>query len=161
MNLNLSAEIISPEDLKGTIAELKDYSKWLNKNAIKLKVTKKHAEDRPELSDAAADLLKQWLGDKEATYAQLDKLIYELEQRLSSIPTLRITLAALPTMAIKREFTKWFRENLSPELLIDFRYSSTLLGGMVVNCGSHIYDWSFRRQLISGRDKFRETMRSV
>lgn len=161
MKLKLNEEIISPEDLKQVIAEIRDYSRWLTKNSIKLRVIKKKASDEPELSDAAADLIKQWKEGKELNPKMLDKLIEELQGYLAKMKTIRVTFAALPTNKTKQQFTKWFRDNLSNEVLIDFRFNSTLLGGMVVNCGSHIYDWSFRRQLLENKDKFSEVVHRV
>jgi hypothetical protein len=161
VRLKLSEDIISPEDLKQVITEIRDYSKWMSKNTIKIKVTKKKAGDEPELSDAAADLIKQWKDGKDLSPKILDKLIEELQDYLAKMKTIRVTFAALPTNKTKQQFTKWFRDNLSDEVLIDFRFNSTLLGGMVVNCGSHIYDWSFRRQLLENKDKFSEVVHRV
>jgi F0F1-type ATP synthase delta subunit len=50
---------------------------------------------------------------------------------------------------------------VAPNMLVDFKFNSTMLGGMVVQYGSHIYDWSFRQRILDARDKFPEVLRSV
>jgi F0F1-type ATP synthase delta subunit len=72
-----------------------------------------------------------------------------------------ITLAAPATTGIKKQLTAWCRDNVAPDVLVRFEFNQTLLGGMVVRFGSHIYDWSLRRQILDGRTKFPEVLRNV
>ena len=50
---------------------------------------------------------------------------------------------------------------VAPDVLVNFQFNATILGGMVVRYGSHVYDWSFRRQILAKRDTFPEVLRRV
>jgi F0F1-type ATP synthase delta subunit len=92
---------------------------------------------------------------------RLDKLIETLEDYGTSAPIITITLAAPAPNSLKKTLIDWCRKNIAPNALIDFRFNATMLGGMVVQYGSRIYDWSFRRQILAARDKFPEILRNV
>ena len=62
---------------------------------------------------------------------------------------------------LKQKIVEWCRKNIDGDILVDFRFNATLLGGMVVKWGSHVYDWSFKRQLMAARAKFPEVLRNV
>ncbi len=162
MKLTLVEEIISTEDLRGVIEEVKEYKKWFIHNQIKLKVSQRHKVSiRPELSNAAEALLDQANDGKELTATKIEDLIGYLEHCLIKSPLVRITLAAIPSAPIKHKIVAWLRTNISPSMLVDFRFNSSLLGGMVVISGSHIYDWSLRRQLLESKDKLDGVLRRV
>ena len=152
MKLTLVEEIISTEDLRGVIEEVKEYKKWFIHNQIKLKVSQRHKVSiRPELSNAAEALLDQANDGKELTATKIEDLIGYLEHCLIKSPLVRITLAAIPSAPIKHKIVAWLRTNISP----------SMLGGMVVISGSHIYDWSLRRQLLESKDKLDGVLRRV
>ncbi len=159
MALKLSPEIISSEDLRSVILELIGFAKWLRQNEIKMKVTNKPAPNKPSLSDAAAAILNQL--DAKLSADQLDGLIKSLNDQFKSLPKASVTLAAMPGVSVKRQLAGWCRDNISPLLLIDFRYNAAILGGMVVNVGSRTFDWSFRRQLLEHKDKLAEAFLRV
>ena len=85
----------------------------------------------------------------------------ELEARLKTAPRATITLAAMPSEGMKRDISTWMRQNIEPSLLMEFSYNSALLGGMVIRIGSHIYDWSFRRQILVSAGEFTKVLRRV
>lgn len=154
MSFRLSEDIISTEDLRDVSEEIKRFKQWFSHNQIKLKVTQHHkAANRPELSDAAEDLLNQARDNKELTIAKIESLLDYIDDCLRKSPTVRITLAAIPSSAVKHQIVAWLRANISSSILTDFRFNTSLLGGMVVISGSHIYDWSVRRQLLDSKDK--------
>ena len=162
MKFKLSAEIVSTDDLKDVISEIKVFKTWFSHNQIRAQVTKRHnSHNRPELSDAAENLIDQAKEQKELTIKKIETLISELEECASKSPKVRITLAAIPSMSIKKQVASWLRDTVSPSVLIDFRFNSALLGGMVVVVGSHIYDWSLRNKILESKDKFNEALSRV
>lgn len=64
MKLSLNDQIISTEDLRAVIKELRDYAKWCNHNAVKLKVLGKKDGAKVELSVETGELMHQWQADK-------------------------------------------------------------------------------------------------
>lgn len=160
MSVKLPATISSPQDLTALVLELKEYGRWAAHEAIKKRVNAKHTSEAPQLSKAAEELLRQ-VGKKELNRQHIDELITTLEHYRATAPTLTVTLAAPPTGGIKTTLVTWCRDNIAPNVLVNFQFSSAILGGMVVRSGSHIFDWSFRRQLLESRGKFPEVLRNV
>lgn len=160
----LPDSLSSPQDLGAVILEIRGYARWASHAAIKQRagVRKTTAADAaPVLSPAAAELVAT-VGDAgRPSGPALDGLIKTLETYRKSAPTITITMAAPPTNGLKQTLVAWCRANISPDALVSFAFSSSLLGGMVVRYGSHVYDWSFRRQILDNRSKFPEVLRRV
>lgn len=156
INLKLSDEIVSGADLRDIIEEIKGYAQWFNHNQIKLKVANKKDLNEPELSHQAEDILGQFFNSKSISSSGLDSLIISLEKYLKEAVKIKITLAGIPPNKLKKQLINWFRVSLTETILVDFSYNRTLLGGMVVIFGSHIYDWSLRRQILDSKDKLIE-----
>ncbi len=161
MKPSLPENIYSSQDIAGLLAEVQSYRKWISARDIAKRSNAKSADEQPELSTAAGELLRSWSDNGQLSMQKLEELITWLDKLTTDAPTITITLAAPATHTIKDQLAKWCRTNLSDSMVINFRFNSTLLGGMVVQCGSHIYDWSFRRQLMNSRDKFPEVLRRV
>ena len=161
MKFSLPAELISTEDVKSVIYELKLYRSQLRSRIIKKRVTNRLGKTDLELSLAAKAVLSRYFGRSEPTPAGLEQLLLTLDNELSNMPQIRLVLADVPTPKLKRDITDWFRQNVSPDLLIDFRFSSSILGGMVISAGSHIYDWSYRRQILDNKSAFAGVLRRV
>jgi hypothetical protein len=161
MKLKLQNEIASPQDLKEAISEVQKYSRWASQAVVKSRVTGTAYGQPPPVSQLAVDLVNQWHGQQAITQKSLDELIIALKDFESSAKRVSITLAAVPPGDLKTELTGWCRKNLGSDVLVDFKYNSTILGGMVVRWGSRIFDWSFRRQILASLDKFPETLRRV
>lgn len=157
----LPNNIFSVQDLTALILEIHEYSRWLSHNSIKKRVNADYTSEPPILSPAAMDMIREASGKKELVQSDLDDLIHDLEKFKKSARTITITLAAPPTGDIKKSLVSWCRQNISPNILVSFQFNATLLGGMVVRSGSHIFDWSFRRQILASRDKFPEVLRNV
>jgi hypothetical protein len=125
--------------------------------------------DTPTLTPAAKILLASWAaqvnagtnGGQALTSANLDELVLELQDIIDMAPTITITLAAPASAGIKKSLVTWCRANIAPDALVSFGFNATLLGGMVVRFGSHLYDWSFRRQILQNRAKIPEVLRRV
>lgn len=160
MNLQLPSSISSRQDLKALILELRGLSRWFSQTATKQKVSKSAPAEQPAMSPAAQELISQQAG-KQINQADLDKLIKALEDYAGSAPYASVTLAAPAPNALRKELVEWFRKNVKPDILVDFKFNSTMLGGMVISYDSHVHDWSFKRQILAARAKFPETLRHV
>lgn len=161
MKLRLPDSISSSQDLVAVLLELHDYAKWFSHNAVKERVHAKHASLPPTLSPAALDLVRQASTKALLNQKQLDDLVQSLEQYKNTATKVTITLAAPPTADIKKTLVAWCRAHIAPDVLISFQFNATLLGGMVIRSGSHIFDWSFRRQILQAKDTFPEVLRRV
>lgn len=159
--LQLDESISSPQDLKILILEIRDYAKWYSHNSVKRLLKARKLSDAPELSVAAQATLHSWNAQNPLSRRGLDQLIVYLEKTMRSAPQITITLSAPPTSSIKKTLVSWCRKNTSPAVLVNFEFNSTLLGGMVVRSGSHIYDWSFRRQILEAKQRFPGVLRNV
>lgn len=161
--LILPASLSSPQDLAAVVLEIRAYARWYLHVAIKKRVGARKAsaaDAAPTLSPAAAELIGTLGNASQVTSKTLDGLIRTLEDYKKSAPTITITMAAPPTNGLKQTLVAWCRQSISPDALVSFSFNSTLLGGMVVRYGSHVYDWSFRRQILDGRGKFPEILRA-
>jgi ATP synthase delta (OSCP) subunit len=157
----LEDTVSSPQDLKSLTLEIREYAKWFAHNYIKKRVHARNISKEPELSPAASAVMRQWSAGKELTTKGLDELIATLEEYARSAPLLTITLAAVPPAGLKKTLVGWCRDNIAPNVLVNFQFNSTLLGGMVVRSGSRVFDWSFRRQILAERGRFPEVLRRV
>ncbi len=161
-NLALPDSVSSQQDVSSLLLEVKTYARWLAHSSILHRVsTRKKAPSPPVLSPAATELLHHAEASKPLTSRTLEGLVSELELIRRSASSVTITLAAPATADIKASLVGWCRQNISSTILVTFQFNSTLLGGMVVRYGSHIFDWSFRRQILAARNSFPEVLRRV
>lgn len=161
MKLTLPNSVSSLEDVRSLTLEVREYARWFAHNAIKKQVGAKNVTEAPTLSPAAKELLRSWTDKQPLTSSRLDELIATLDHFKDTASALTITLAAPASASLKQELVGWCRKNLASDILVSFQFNSTLLGGMVVRCGSRIFDWSFRPQLLNNRKQFPEIFRHV
>lgn len=161
MTLLLPSSISSRQDLMAVLLEIRGYAKWFAHNAIKERVHAKHATPPPVLSQGAMDLVKLASSKKLLSTQDLEALIDALETYTKTASTVTITLAAPATGDIRQTLVGWCRENIAPSVLVSFKFNANLLGGMVIHHGSHVFDWSFRRELLAKRAAFPEVLRRV
>lgn len=161
MKIVLPPSICSEQDLEALIFELHSYVRWFTHNNIKHIVDAKNAVRPPELSQAALTMVRDTTTGALLSQDHLDELITALDTYKTTAPSMTITLAAPVGPTLKATLTKWCRDNLSPDILVNFRFNATLLGGMVVQYGSRIFDWSFRRAILANRARFPEILRHV
>lgn len=156
MKLTIPASIASLQDLSALSVEIHAYSQYHRHEAIKSRVSEAPVKNEPPiLSPAATELINQWKdGD-------LDDLERALADYGKTAKTITITLAAPPTGTTKRALVDWVRKNLDESILVEVQFNSTLLGGLVVRAGSHIYDWSFRSRLLARDIQFSEVLNRV
>lgn len=161
MKLKLDGTIASPQDLRELRNELHAYGSWLEHNDIKRQTGAGSKTTAPELSPAAKNCLKTYVPSSGKATAALDELVEELDKLSVSAEHITITLAAPVPGSLKQTLVNWCRDNLAADILVSFQFNANLLGGMVVRSGSHIFDWSFRRQILDNRGKFPEVLRNV
>lgn len=161
MKLNLQDSVYSPQDLKAIILEVRKYAHWAAQYGVKVRVSSDKSSQPPVISLAGTRIIKDWADENTLNQKSIDELLKTLELVEATSPRLSITLAAAPTNSLKMTLVKWFREHIDPNILVDFHFNSTLLGGMVIRYGSHVYDWSFRRQILASRERFPEVLRRV
>jgi hypothetical protein len=161
VKLALPNSVSSLQDVSTLSVEIKEYSKWWAHNAIKIRAGAKKGTPPPALSDGAMELVRNVSGKKLLDQKMLDTIIAGLEEYKRGAHTATITLAAPAPRSVKLALVTWCRENIDPGILVSFEFNSTLLGGMVVRYGSHVFDWSFRRQILASRATFPEVLRRV
>lgn len=161
MKLKLPDSIASSQDLAALTSEVHVYAKWVARESIRQRVSGKGTEAHVELSAEASELVRTWGAGKPLTQASIDSLLKQLEMYRKTAPSITITLPAVPSGELKAKLVNWMRQNLSSDMLVNFRLNRNLLGGMVVAYGSHIFDWSFRRKLLDSPVKFHEVLNRV
>lgn len=161
MKLTLPATVSSPQDVTALLLELQQYARWFAHNGIKARLGTKHATKPPVLSDAALALVRASTGKDLLNQKTLDELVTALTEHHSSATTITITLAAPATADVKKALVGWCRDNIASDILVSFQLNTSLLGGLVVRYGSHIFDWSFRRQILANKQQFPEVLRRV
>lgn len=161
MKLRLPDSVASSQDITALQMELRDYARWFTHETIKQRAHATHKSDEPVLSSACKELLASQGGNKELNRNSLDALIKELEHYNRTAAVITLTLAAPATSTVKASLVSWCRANIAADILVNFQFNATILGGMVVRYGSHVFDWSFRRKILAQRDKFPEVLRNV
>lgn len=160
--MKIPLNIVSQTDLSALIFEMKNYEKWYASTTIKQTVEARLVQATiPNLSESALELLKNESSGNPLSSGHIEQIINALESYQANSPAITITLAAPPSQSLKISLAQWCRENLSDNILVNYRFNATLLGGMVVQCGSHIYDWSWRRAILNNRSSFAEVLRRV
>lgn len=159
--MNLPSSVSSLQELNVLGLELREYSKWFAHNAIKERVHAKNGTQPPTLSPGASDLIRTASAGKLLSQTILDKLIKDLETLKKTAPSATITLAAPVNKETKQSLVTACRAHIENNLLVTFKFNSTLCGGMVIQYGSRVFDWSFRRQILENRAHFTEILKSV
>lgn len=162
-DFKLEESVTSVQDLKALILEIREYARWQAHNEIKkqFKTKANQKSSAPSLTATAENVLHSWGAREPINQKSLDELIATLESYVASAPQFTIVLGAPPTNSLKRTIVAWCRTNVAPNIMVNFQFNSSILGGMVVRSGSHVYDWSFRRQIMSAGPKFPEILRNV
>ncbi len=161
MKINLPSSVVSRQDLQTIIIEVRKYAHWYGQTAVKQHFSNEDSKDQPEVSPDTVSIIKEWDKDQPINQESLDQLINALDEIAKSSPQISITLAAVPPNSLKKDLAAWCRKNINQNALVNFKFNATILGGMVINYGSHIFDWSFKRQILAKRGSFPEVLRNV
>lgn len=159
--LQLPPSVISPQDVARLEIEVGAFSDWFRHNAIKQEMHISKGTAMPGMSPECISLLRGVSTSGTLTQANIDTLLEYMQKLRLSASTIHITLAAPAGKQIREQLAEWCRRELDPSLLVEFSFNSTILGGMVVRYGSHVFDWSFRRSILNNRASFAEVLRRV
>lgn len=98
-----------------------------------------------------------WLADQ-LKLVRPEQLIQALEQLAADAPVIDIEIAAVPSDEWRERLVAWFRNQVSPIVLIRIHTRRTLLAGMRVRTGKHEYDMSLATRLHSATGKMQEIL---
>lgn len=162
MTITLPDTLVTPQDLSRVEVELASFSDWFGHNMVKRQLQLSKGTSLPSLSPETMALLRQTsTADGNLSQDSLQLLIDAVKTLGATAPTMTVTLAAPASAPIRRQLASWCRNELSPAMLISFRFNSTLLGGVVLRVGSRVFDFSFRRKLLDNNVSFAEVLRHV
>ena len=161
MKINLPDSVASAQDLTSLQLEVRDYARWFAHESIKKQVDGTSKSEPIPLSNSAKDLIREWSQKNELSRQNLDELIEILDDYSHDAPSITLTLAGPPANDLKSTLVGWCRKNIASNILVNFQFNSTILGGIVVRYGSHVFDWSFKRQILAARNNFPEVLKRV
>lgn len=157
MDLNLPDTIASRQDVARLRTEVERFQSWSRQyqNAAKRDIQYQH--EQPLLSEAATRIIRHWLEAKQSS----TDLIKALSAVADQAPSITLTLASPPPPAVQTELVKWVRSHLDKQMLVEFRWNSSILGGIIAQTNNALYDWSHRNLLMASRDKLVERLMRV
>jgi len=91
-----------------------------------------------------------------ASLEALEGLLGTLKALRDTAPEVHLTLAAFPTLAIRRQLVEWLRKEIHPQVFCSFSVRSDLCGGLIIRTGAVQYDFSFRSRLINNKHRISE-----
>ena len=155
--------IASAQELSQLIDEVKEYARWYMHESIKRRVSNKRSNgsNEPALSAAASEVIRSLNKSGELRRQDFEQLTKQLENFLAHASVVQFTLAAPVTGDVKQKLVGWCRKNLTDDTLVTFHHNSTLLGGMVMQYKSRVFDWSFRRQILDNARAFPKELQNV
>jgi hypothetical protein len=157
--VRLPIDLYSPEQLSAIIIELRAYSGSLRDTSVRAKASYATAA----APHASALLLGAFheSGTSSTDQAGLEKLLKQLEAIRDKAPAVHLMMAALPNRELKRKLTQWFRDEIHPYALLTFATRADIGGGLILQAGSHVYNYSFREQILSHKNRISEIYNSV
>ncbi len=159
--LRLPVDLYSVDQLSAIMLELHDYSSILRNQAIKIKATNSQLPaDMPHISALLLGVF-HGAGMTPGNQAKAESLLHALELIRNKAPIVHVTLPALPNRTFKRQLTVWFRSEVHPHTFLTFVTRTDMGGGIILQTGSGVYDFSFRRQLLGNKYRIAEIFASV
>lgn len=155
MSVHLPIDVASPDQLGGLVVELQKYRGKLRDAAVRAKTAKSKTVEPPETSETLLSLLKG-SGVAPGDASALEALNKELSQVLKTAPVMHMTLAGNAGRTLRRQLTVWFRTQVHPHSLVTFAIRSDIGGGLMLQAGSHFYDYSFRDRLLANKSRLME-----
>jgi hypothetical protein len=154
----LPAAVYSPQLLEAVTYEIAEYLDWYRQTQVQKQVgAKTHGE--PTHSAETVLVIEAWLAGKKPTLESLEQLVAYLKDL--KLPQVHVMLAALPNRAQREALVGWFRNNASPHLLLSFVADRNLGGGIVVRTPNRVFDFSWKQQLVNGREHIAEILERV
>lgn len=144
----LPNELYSPDLINLAIIELDRY-------ASKVRDAETRKEIPPQPPSGLARVFAT-MAVSPSSPEDLDMLKSQLKNFLEKSQVVNIILSSIPSTSVKYQLTTWFRQQINPNLLINFSARADIGGGIIVQIGSRIYDFSFKSSLIANKAKIAE-----
>jgi hypothetical protein len=155
----LPAAVYSPQLLESVTYDIQQYLDWYRQVAVQKKVGAKTTLPEPTHSRETVVVIEAWLAGRQPTVEALEQLVETLKNL--KLPEVHITLAALPNHSQRETLVNWFRTNVTPHVLLSFVADRNLGGGVVIRTPNHVFDFTWKQQLLAGRGKLAEIVRNV
>ena len=155
LEIHLPVDVYNPDQCSALLLDLHQYTSALRSAEIKRKASQDSEVEQPEPSPILANLIRV-CGVAEDDASKLEVLQKELQQALRSAPVMHLTLSAIPGRVLKRQLTVWFRTQIHPLSLLTFTARSDMGGGIILQAGSHLYDYSFRERILANPKRIGE-----
>ena len=159
MVFKLPEEIETPEQLAAAAYEIQRYADWLDSNKVRHKTGAPKLATQPALAPQSTAVLEAWQADHPADKPALEELVTTLEG--FQPPIIHITLVDIATPALLHKLVTWVRANGDPKTLVQLVADSTIGGGVVIRTPNHLYDHSFRSQLLAHRSALTKVIANV
>jgi F0F1-type ATP synthase delta subunit len=154
VSIRIPLDVYSPDQLSTLVADLQTYRSQLRDFAVRAKATKSKQTETPEVSEVLANFLRN--SNVKDDDKQLETLQHELQTTLKNAPVMHVTLAAPAGLTLKRQLTVWFRTQIHEHSLLTFTARSDIGGGIMLQAGSHFYDYSFKDHIIANKARLTE-----
>ncbi len=161
MSVRMPNDLYSPDQLSAIILELRSYLAQLHDGAVRAKTAHTPMEAPATHLSALLMGVMHGTGITTTDSAEAEKLLKGLEAIRDKAPAVHLMMAALPNRTLKRQLTAWFRAEVHPYTLMTFAVRMDIGGGVVMQAGSHIYDFSFRQQILGNKQRISEIFAGV
>jgi hypothetical protein len=158
--VRLPLDLYSPEQLSAIIIELRGHISSLRDASVRAKASHTATSEPVHTSALLLGVLRE-SGVSPTDQPADEKLLKELEAIRNKAPAVHLMMAALPNRDLKRKLTDWFRAEIHPYTLLTFAVRADIGGGVIVQAGSHVYNWSFREQILNHKSRISEIYHSV
>jgi len=154
----LPESVYSPSLIESVVYETGQYLDWYREAHVHKTVGAKVAEE-PSFTGETVQTIEAWFEGKKPTVGGIEELLTHL--RGLKLPVVHVTMAALPNHTQRASLVDWFRSQINPEMLVAFVADRNLGGGVMVRTPNHVLDYSWRQQLVDGRDKLAGIIKNV
>ena len=158
--VQLPLDLYSPEQLSAIIIELRAHNSAVRDANVRSKATHEQSPAPVHTSALLMATLRE-AGVGPTDESALEKLLKQLEVIRDRAPAVHLMMAALPNRDFKRKLTDWFRAEIHPYAMLTFATRMDIGGGIIIQAGSHIYNYSFREQILSHKQRISEIYNSV
>lgn len=158
--VHLPLDLYSPEQLSAIIIELRSHISSIRDAAARARAVH---DDTPAPLHTSALLMAAMreVDVKPTDEPAAEKLLKQLEAIRDRAPAVHLMMAGLPNRDLKRKLTEWFRTEIHPYTMLTFATRADIGGGVIIQAGSHIYNYSFREQILSHKHRISEIYNSV
>lgn len=157
--LQLPTDLYSPDQLGAIIIELRGVVGELRDGNLRAR----GRQLPPEVAQTSVLLtgVMHNAGVSAHDVGAAENLLAQLQALRPKLPVAHLTLADLPSRALKRRLTEWFRSQIHPNMLVTFAVRADIGGGIIVQGGSRLYDFSFRQHVMQNRQRIGELFADV